>query len=78
MMVYASEPRIIILWFLATLIQLTTSGKISALKAKNLAQIEMKEEQDSLSKLSTSLCMDDHHVQQQTTKVKAPPAFKSD
>eukprot|EP00093_Oithona_nana_P002286 02286.XXX_14138_18985_1 [CDS] Oithona nana genome sequencing. len=25
MMVYASEPRIIILWFLATLIQLTTS-----------------------------------------------------
>ena len=37
MMVYASEPRIIILWFLATLIQLTTSGKVSALKGKNLA-----------------------------------------
>ena len=74
-MVCATEPpRIIILWFLATLIQLTaTSGKKFCLGGKN----KTTEACYSPSKLSTSLCMDDHHVMQ-TTKVKAPPAFKSD
>ena len=61
-MVCATEPpRIIILWFLATLIQLTsTSGKNSASEAKIKPHIQACY---SPSKLSTSLCMDDHQSQ---------------